>query len=783
MMMITIIHRLSHSIIITIIIIIIIIIPLTPQVTEEEMSSLYDTNRVGQYLEQRVIDMRTQFESLSTRYEETVDARESDRVQSLQEEVCALRYVVEQEREKNAHLERELVVAREEYQAEMEQLQSRMDTLSTHFQLSVSSKVLSEKKRAAAAGHKRVLVAEVRGLRSRLDSSTNAVLQLMEANAKLSDAVRCLEGQVGDLNTNIDNLKALIAEHEEIAMRDLIIAEKHMMDESSAAIPEAIDVDGLLTTNEQLLESIVRQTSTSSSSCLALEADHPSHLLMPPPTATAIDKVSLSHLRDLDWLDADQQRSVRERMNTSSQQQQQQVVGSEAPSCGGRDEASSVGEDDSCSSVASRDSTATDPSSSSSSFVVGKSHADNAAAAAAASSSSSSRSIASTVSSKLSLFTGAVGYSLLSSTGGASTARSSMHSSNNGTAEGGVVAAAADAAAGDHHQGSGPTGGDESLKTTTVSASILSSVVPSRLSSMFTMSAINSANTLTPSKIEPSHSGGESASSSDQKGSSPSSSVDSHAAATNSESSDGMSIASDAAAIEVSVALASATGIVSSSSTLPSSASSSSSSMSAADTKPSDPSSSTSISSSGGGIESDRLQLQLPSSSMRMICLRCHGTVEGPKLSTCRCEEPAFSPEQLAGASSGSSSYGSGSMKISWGFASGVLFGVGSLVTSMTVSSSSTAAAAASTSSSSVSADHTGSSCSSSSSNGAVDASISSTSQSNSSEAATDGDHLDSGSSRALCEVDTGSSTTAIAQCAEYGDDAATVSVCEDLSL
>lgn len=96
-------------------------------------------------------------------------------------------------------------------------------------------------------------------------------------------------------------------------------------------------------------------------------------------------------------------------------------------------------------------------------------------------------------------------------------------------------------------------------------------------------------------------------------------------------------------------------------------------------------------------------------------------------------------------------------------------------MTSMTASSSSSTAAsasAASTSSSSVSADHTGSSCS--------------TSQSNSSEAATDGDHLDSGS-RALCEVDTASSTTAIAQCAEYldgdGDDAATVSVCEDLSL
>jgi hypothetical protein len=174
---------------------------------------------------------------------------------------------------------------------------------------------------------------------------------------------------------------------------------------------------------------------------------------------------------------------------------------------------------------------------------------------------------------------------------------------------------------------------------------------------------------------------------------------------------------------------------------------------------------------------------------MRMICLRCHGTVEGPKLSTCRCEEPAFSPDQLlvGTSSSGTSSYGSESIKRSWGFASGVLFGVGSLVTSMTApSSSSSAAVSASTSSSSVSADpHT----SSSSSHGAVGSSISSIPQSNSSEAASDGVLLDESVSgnMTLYEEDNTSSSSAIAQCAEYLDgddnDATTASVCEDLSL
>jgi len=710
--------------------------------------------------------MRTQFESLSTRYAESIDAIESDRVHSLEEEIYSLKYEVELEREKNNHLESELVVARQEHRSEVEQLRSKMDILSTHFQLSVASRVLSEKKRVMATDQKRVLVKEVRGLRSRLDSSTDAVLQLMEANAKLSDAVRCLEGQVGDFKTNIDNLKALIAEHE--GMRDLIITEQ-MMDESSAAAAaaatttatmEVVDVNGLLSSNEQVLESI-RQASR----CPPVEADNTAPLLITSPSSATvidIDKVSLSHLRDLDWLDADQQRSVQERMNASSQHH---TVSGEVqhvpPSSGGRDEG---GDEDSRSSVASRDSsTATDPSSSSSS-VVGKSHYEDSLASAAVPS-SSSRSIASTVSSKLSLFTGAVGYSLLSSAGGG-TARTSMHSSSSSVTAEGVTAANHH-----HHHHHGDHHYQSSSSTTStisggdVSSSILSSVVPTRLSSMFTMSAINSANSLTPSKIEPPSSGGDTASCSDQKASP--SSVD------NADNSvDSMSSASDAAAIELSVTLASATGTLSSSPT-------SSSSSTSSDTKPSDPPSGT----SGSINESDR-----PSSSMRMVCLRCHGTVEGPKLSTCRCEEPAFSPEQLMTgiSSAGSGSYGSESIKRSWGFASGVLFGVGSLVTSMTASSSSSssssssAAVSASTSSSSVSADpHT----SSSSSHGAAGSSISSVPQINNSDAATDGPLLDDSGSMTLHEED----NNAIAQCAEYldgdGNDDATASVCEDLSL
>lgn len=135
--------------------------------------------------------------------------------------------------------------------------------------------------------------------------------------------------------------------------------------------------------------------------------------------------------------------------------------------------------------------------------------------------------------------------------------------------------------------------------------------------------------------------------------------------------------------------------------------------------------------------------------------------------------------------SAGSGSYGSESIKRSWGFASGVLFGVGSLVTSMTASSSSSpssssAAVCASTSSSSVSADpHT----SSSSSHGAAGSSISSVPQINNSDAATDGPLLDDSGSMTLHEED----NNAIAQCAEYldgdGNDDATASVCEDLSL
>ena len=137
--------------------------------------------------------------------------------------------------------------------------------------------------------------------------------------------------------------------------------------------------------------------------------------------------------------------------------------------------------------------------------------------------------------------------------------------------------------------------------------------------------------------------------------------------------------------------------------------------------------------------------------------------------------------------SAGSSSYGSESIKRSWGFASGVLFGVGSLVTSMTASSSSSpssssssAAVSASTSSSSVSADpHT----SSSSSHGAAGSSISSVPQINSSDAATDGPLLDDSGSMTLYEED----NHAIAQCTEYldgdGNDDANASVCEDLSL
>lgn len=42
-------------------------------------------------------------------------------------------------------------------------------------------------------------------------------------------------------------------------------------------------------------------------------------------------------------------------------------------------------------------------------------------------------------------------------------------------------------------------------------------------------------------------------------------------------------------------------------------------------------------------------------SAYRMNCLRCQGTVEGPKYSTCKCATPALVPEDLATSSSGSS--------------------------------------------------------------------------------------------------------------------------------
>lgn len=88
------------------------------------------------------------------------------------------------------------------------------------------------------------------------------------------------------------------------------------------------------------------------------------------------------------------------------------------------------------------------------------------------------------------------------------------------------------------------------------------------------------------------------------------------------------------------------------------------------------------VDSSAPVVEDDRAP-----TSMRLHCLRCHGTVEGPKYSTCKCLVPALTPDDLGSTtSSGPSIIGifSKGVESAGGLAGGLASGFARRVTSGT---------------------------------------------------------------------------------------------------
>lgn len=169
-------------------------------ITEEEMSKLSDVGKMGQRLKISIAKMK---ESYERRLEEALEQQEELK-QHHQHIYQEMEKRIEQEQQARKNVEVLLSKDRKEYQHQLHELETHLETIQLNFQMAIAGKTSLEAKNTTLSDQKRVLVKEVKHLRKKLEDSQSTNEDVKAMNEKLSSAANALYQQLQEAKERIE---------------------------------------------------------------------------------------------------------------------------------------------------------------------------------------------------------------------------------------------------------------------------------------------------------------------------------------------------------------------------------------------------------------------------------------------------------------------------------------------------------------------------------------------------------------------------------------------------
>lgn len=177
------------------------------------MSRLQDLNRIGHCLQTGIIALKMEVE---TKFFGPDEALEAEKL-AHQQDVASLQEQIEMEIRARKNLEAMLLKQKKASELQADDLNNQIDTLNLNFQLIVASKVEAEEKTAALAEQRRLLIKEVKRTRGKLLETETSLDKVEGVNQKLTTAVAALHSQLNAAQAEIAALKKAAVQAEKSA--------------------------------------------------------------------------------------------------------------------------------------------------------------------------------------------------------------------------------------------------------------------------------------------------------------------------------------------------------------------------------------------------------------------------------------------------------------------------------------------------------------------------------------------------------------------------------------
>jgi len=194
------------------------------------MSKLYDLNRIGHCLQTAIIRLKREVEMKFYGPDEVLEAEKAARA----EEVGELHEKIELEIRARKNLEAMLLKQKKSTELQNAEYGSQIDTHLLNFQMMVACKAEADEKNASLSEQRRLLIKEVKRARSKLTETEASLEQVEGINTKLTSAVTALQAELAEV-------KRTLADQTAQARVAQLEAEKRQQAAINTAVLAALD--------------------------------------------------------------------------------------------------------------------------------------------------------------------------------------------------------------------------------------------------------------------------------------------------------------------------------------------------------------------------------------------------------------------------------------------------------------------------------------------------------------------------------------------------------------
>jgi myosin heavy subunit len=159
------------------------------KLTEEESAQLQDLNRIAHCLETHVINMKRDLETKFYGPDEVLEAEKAAR----KEEVAALQHTLEMETQARRNVEAMLLKVKKAAELREQEMNSEIETLQLNFQVLLAAKAEADAKNVQLSDQKKLLVKEIKRLRTQLVETETNLDRVEGVNVKLTESVTSLQ--------------------------------------------------------------------------------------------------------------------------------------------------------------------------------------------------------------------------------------------------------------------------------------------------------------------------------------------------------------------------------------------------------------------------------------------------------------------------------------------------------------------------------------------------------------------------------------------------------------